>query len=113
LLVVASEAGVLPTEADRVVERGRLGPGRMLVVDLLEGRLLRDAEVKARYAARRPYGTWVERYGVTLEPAEGAPEEPLEGSALRQAQQAFGYHAEEYDRILEPMALRGERSEEH
>src|SRR5690554_3945709 len=92
LLVVASEAGVLPTEADRVVERGRLGPGRMLVVDLLEGRLLRDAEVKARYAARRPYGTWVERYGVTLEPAEGAPEEPLEGSALRQAQQAFGYH---------------------
>jgi len=108
LLVVASEAGVLPTEADRVVERGRLGPGRMLVVDLLEGRLLRDAEVKARYAARRPYGTWVERYGVTLEPAEGAPEEPLEGSALRQAQQAFGYHAEEYDRIFEPMALRGE-----
>ncbi|HEX7040092.1 MAG TPA: glutamate synthase large subunit, partial [Trueperaceae bacterium] len=107
LLVVASEAGVLPAEDDRVVERGRLGPGRMIAVDTLEGRLLRDDELKARYAGRRPYGTWVERYQVGLEPAE---EDVAAGDGvdLRRAQQVFGYHAEEYDRIFEPMAVRGE-----
>ncbi len=108
LLVVASEAGVLPSEEDRVVERGRLGPGRMIAVDTLEGRLLRDGELKARYAGRRPYGTWVERYQVELEPSPPrAPAEP-EVPELRRAQQVFGYHAEEYDRIFEPMAVHAE-----
>ncbi len=107
LLVVASEAGVLPAEEERVVERGRLGPGRMIAVDTLEGRLLRDDDLKARYAGRRPYGTWVERYQVALEPTE-AQETGPDTSELRRAQQVFGYHAEEYDRIFEPMAVRGE-----
>ncbi len=108
LLVVASEAGVLPEEEHRVVERGRLGPGRMIAVDLLEGRLLRDAEIKERYARRRPYGTWVERYQVDLEPAAAEPGPEPEASSLRQAQAVFGYHAEERDRIFEPMAVLGE-----
>jgi len=108
LLVVASEAGVLPSEEMRVIERGRLGPGRMIAVDTLEGRLLRDDEIKARYAGRRPYGTWVERYRVALETAPAAGDEDLDLTSLRRAQQVFGYHAEEYDRIFEPMAVRGE-----
>ena len=107
LVIVASEAGVLPAEEHRVVERGRLGPGRMIAVDTLEGRVLRDGEIKARYAGRRPYGTWVERYRVPLEPT-GPAAPSQEDLDLRRAQQVFGYHAEEYDRVFEPMAVRGE-----
>ncbi len=106
LLIVASEAGVLPLDGSRVVERGRLGPGRLIAVDTLEGRLLRDGEIKARYAGRRPYREWVERYQVTLEEVP-APPTDLAGEELRLAQRVFGYGSEDYDRIFEPMALDG------
>src|SRR5690606_6557421 len=107
LVIVASEARVLPAEEHRVVERGRRGRGRMIAVDTLEGRVLRDGEIKARYAGRRPYGTWVERYRVPLEPT-GPAAPSQEDLDLRRAQQVFGYHGEEYDRVFEPMAVRGE-----
>ncbi|HZJ09985.1 MAG TPA: glutamate synthase central domain-containing protein, partial [Trueperaceae bacterium] len=107
LLIVASEAGVLPLEEDRVIERGRLGPGRLLAVDTLEGTLLRDEEIKARYAKRRPYREWVERHAVQLDrPEVAAPSwEPEE---LSRKQRLFGYSSEDYDRIFQPMALHGE-----
>ncbi|HEV2582097.1 MAG TPA: glutamate synthase subunit alpha, partial [Ktedonobacteraceae bacterium] len=60
LLVLASEAGVMPTDAHDVVERGRLGPGEMIAVDLERGVLLRDAEIKAELAQRQPYQQWLE-----------------------------------------------------
>ena len=106
LLVVASETGVLPLEGARVVERGRLGPGRLIAVDTLEGRLLRDEELKGRYAGRRPYREWVERYEVTLDDVQAAVPD-LSGDELRLAQRVFGYGSEDYDRIFEPMALDG------
>ena len=62
---------MLPLEEDRVIERGRLGPGRLLAVDTLEGRILRDTEIKERYAKRRPYREWVERHAIEL--ADSAP----------------------------------------
>jgi len=118
LVIVASEAGVLPVEDDRVIERGRLGPGRLLAVDTLEGRILHDAEIKERYAKRRPYREWVERHAVELViPAAagaaavaGATEtaadaEPLAGAELRRHQVLFGYSNEDYDRIFQPMAI--------
>src|SRR5690606_36045646 len=109
LVIVASEAGVLPLEADRVIERGRLGPGRLLAVDTLEGRLLRDAEIKERYAKRRPYREWVERHAVATTdsiPSAGvgaglgtdAPAAEFGEAELRRQQVLFGYSSEDYDR---------------
>ncbi len=107
LLVVASEAGVLPVEETSVVEKGRLGPGRLLAVDTLEGTLLRDEEIKARYAKRRPYREWVERHEVHVEPSDAA-EERWEEAELTRRQRLFGYSSEDYDRIFQPMAIEGE-----
>ncbi len=108
LLVVGSEAGVLPMDEAEVVEKGRLGPGRWLAVDTLEGKLLRNDEIKARYARRQPYREWVERYGL---PVRGI-EEPLDvrlwpEEELTRTQKAFGFSSEDYDRIFEPMCFEG------
>ncbi|MEX2542634.1 MAG: glutamate synthase large subunit [Trueperaceae bacterium] len=105
LLVVGSEAGLVPLPEDEIIEKGRLGPGRMLAVDTLEGKLLRNEEIKARYATRRPYREWVERYQVQAERRD----EPLDRrlpdpEALTRSQKLFGYSKEDYDRIFEPMA---------
>ncbi|MBX3143764.1 MAG: glutamate synthase large subunit, partial [Trueperaceae bacterium] len=110
LLVVASEAGVLPLDPETVIERGRLGPGRLLAVDTTEGRLLRDADIKQRYALRRPYREWVERFEVRLPDSVRAPTDALDSDAeaLNRMQLAFGYSAEDLDRIVEPMAFGGE-----
>ncbi|HKI56072.1 MAG TPA: glutamate synthase large subunit [Trueperaceae bacterium] len=106
LVVVGSEAGVVPFEEADIVEKGRLGPGRMLAVDTLEGKILRDEEIKARYALRQPYREWVERYGVPLhrleEPFDGAP---WNDEHLKRTQKAFGYSSEDYDRLFEPMCF--------
>ncbi|HKI58917.1 MAG TPA: glutamate synthase large subunit [Trueperaceae bacterium] len=106
LVVVGSEAGVLPFEESEIVEKGRLGPGRMLAVDTLEGKILRDGEIKNRYALRQPYREWVERYRVPLHRLE----EPFDGAAwneehLKRTQKAFGYSSEDYDRLFEPMCF--------
>src|SRR5690606_25728096 len=118
LVIVASEAGVLPLEEDRVIERGRLGPGRLLAVDTLEGRILRDAEIKERYAKRRPYREWVERHAIEVAheapanqtggddgstPASDAA--PFVDDDLKRLQVLFGYSSEDYDRIFQPMAI--------
>ncbi len=110
LLVVASEAGVLPLEPETVIERGRLGPGRLLAVDTTEGRLLRDADIKRRYSLRRPYHEWVERFEVRLPDSVRPPTEHLDRDpeGLNRLQLAFGYSAEDLDRIVEPMAFAGE-----
>ena len=107
LVIVASEAGVLPLEEERVIERGRLGPGRLLAVDTLEGTLLRDEQIKKRYAKRRPYREWVERHAVHLDRPELA-EESWDDEELNRKQRLFGYSSEDYDRIFQPMAINGE-----
>lgn len=108
LVVVASEAGVVPLAEEDIVEKGRLGPGRMLAVDTLEGKVLRDHDIKERYAHRRPYREWVERYAVPAERVEDADDSAEWAAAdLLRAQLAFGYSHEDYDRIFEPMAFDG------
>ncbi len=106
LLVVGSEAGVLPMDEADIIEKGRLGPGRLLAVDTMEGKLLRDDDIKARYGRRQPYREWVERYGIPLqrieEPLDSRPWDDVE---LNRAQKAFGYSSEDYDRIFEPMCF--------
>ena len=117
LVIVASEAGVLPLEEDRVIERGRLGPGRLLAVDTLEGRILRDAEIKERYAKRRPYREWVERHAIEVaheapanqtggsDGSTPASDAPFVDDDLKRLQVLFGYSSEDYDRIFQPMAI--------
>ena len=105
-VVVGSEAGIVPLE-EEVIERGRLGPGMMLAVDTVEGRLLYNDEIKARYAARRPYREWMETR--TLRPphnetGEDAPD-AWEPGVLTRTQKMFGYTSEDYDRIFEPMVF--------
>ena len=110
LLVMGSEAGIVRLPADEVVEKGRIGPGQMLAVDLEEGELLHSGEIKRRYARRRPYRERVERVH-EVPPALGEPwqgyEKAHEPHDLHRAQLAFGYGTEDLERLVEPMSYEG------
>ena len=67
LLILASETGVLPVQPEEVKYKGRLQPGRMLLVDLEQGRIVPDEEIKHQLASRQPYGEWLEENQITLE----------------------------------------------
>jgi glutamate synthase (NADPH/NADH) large chain len=103
-IILASEVGVLDLPADRIIERGRLQPGRMLLIDTLEGRIVDDTELKASLAAERPYREWLDQYLLSLdELPEMEPAAP-EKTTLLERQQAFGYSHEDLRLILTPMA---------
>ncbi|MDR7485326.1 MAG: glutamate synthase large subunit [Armatimonadota bacterium] len=106
LVVVASEAGVLDIPPNRVVEKGRLGPGQVLAVDTFKGIVLHDEEVKGLAAMRRPYADWLERHLIRL----GAfhPAAPVEVPPDLTAQQrVFGFTGEDIHRVLRPMVEEG------
>ena len=105
IVVVGSEAGVVPLPDRVIAERGRLGPGTMMAVDVERGELLRNADVKRRLAGQAPYRAWVGEH-LTQAPGRtgaGLPGAPT-GAALAQLQRAFGYGTEDLDRIIGPMA---------
>jgi glutamate synthase (NADPH) large chain len=107
-VVMASEVGVLDIPPENVLIKERLHPGKIFCVDLEQGRILEDAEIKRRYAARRPYREWVERNRLRLAdlPSGGAPEH--EGPEQRfRLQQVFGYTNEDLRILLAPMASQG------
>jgi glutamate synthase domain-containing protein 2/glutamate synthase domain-containing protein 1/glutamate synthase domain-containing protein 3 len=109
LLIMASETGVLPIPPESVRAKGRLQPGRMLLADLEEGRIVPDEEIKERLWRRQPYARWIEENQVLL---ERLPEPPRWRSSdldtLVQRQRAFGYTEEDLKFILAPMAAKGE-----
>ncbi len=105
LVVLASEAGALALPPARIRQKGRLGPGHILLVDPSEGRVLENAEVKARVAAQQPYGAWVEAGRRRLPETPFGVPEPVPGLHARQV--AFGYTAEELRTVLVPMAETG------
>ncbi|MEI8394583.1 MAG: glutamate synthase large subunit [Rhodospirillaceae bacterium] len=112
LVVMASETGVLPIPEDRVKKRWRLQPGKMFLVDLQEGRIIDDAELKAGMAKAKPYREWLARSEFILEelparPMAAAPPRP-ETASLLDRQQAFGYTQEDLAMILDPMSANGE-----
>jgi len=104
LVVMASEAGVIDLPPERVVERGRLGPGQMLLVDTARGRVVRDEELKRAAARRHAYGDWVRRHLVEL-----PGQDPCQGPAAPSPalQRAFGYTLEDVTVILRAMAEDG------
>src|SRR5690606_20252533 len=109
-VVMASEVGVLDVAPERILRKGRLQPGRIFFVDLEEGRIVEDEEVKARYVRRRPYREWVETQRVVLDdlpPAE-VPAERRANPELRFAlQQVFGYTSEDLKFLIAPMVADG------
>lgn len=108
LIVLASEAGVLPVAPERIIAKQRLQPGRMLLVDTAEGRIVSDEEIKDRIVREQPYREWLNEHLVSLGELPEAPEEPAgDPATVLQRQQAFGYTFETLRKVLEPMARTG------
>ena len=107
-VIMASEVGVLPVAPENVLSKGRLQPGRMFLVDLQEGRIIADEEIKQKIATEHPYWQWLDDNIVSLEdlPDAPSPHEPDHETVLMR-QQAFGYTSEDQRTLLAPMAIDG------
>ena len=103
-VVMGSETGVVELEESRIIEKGRLGPGQMLAVDLDNGRLLRNWEVKQEAATRHPYGSWLADNRRNLESQPWRQERALGDLELLQRQTASGFTSEDLDLVIEDMA---------
>ncbi|NEW99611.1 glutamate synthase large subunit [Rhodopseudomonas sp. BR0G17] len=110
-IVMASEMGVLKIPEDQIVTKWRLQPGKMLLVDLEQGRLIPDEEIKAQLAASQPYADWLHRTQIVLEELKDAPVKGQRSNLpLLDRQQAFGYTQEDISILLTPMASTGEEA---
>jgi len=111
LVVMASEMGVLDIPEERIVRKWRLQPGKMFLIDLEQGRIIDDAELKAELAAAHPYQDWLDRTQIRLRelPPDIGPMAPGPKTLLDR-QQAFGYTQEDLKFLLAPMALTGEEA---
>ncbi|RMH67381.1 MAG: glutamate synthase large subunit [Bacteroidetes bacterium] len=111
LVVLASETGVLDIDPATVVEKGRLQPGRMFLVDLEEGRLIRDEEIKQRISTRRPYRQWLDENLVELKHLP-APKrvEHVPADQVPTMQRMFGYTVEDLRLLIRPMAQDGKEA---
>ncbi len=108
LIVMASEIGVLDIPEEKIVKKWRLQPGKMLLIDLEQGRIIDDAELKADLTAAKPYRQWLDETQIRLAelPHEVATMAP-DAQTLLDAQQAFGYTREDIEFFIKPMALTG------
>jgi glutamate synthase (ferredoxin) len=108
VVIMASEAGVLPVEPERIAVKGRLQPGKMFLVDLEQGRIIADEELKKKYASALPYQKWLDENHVLL---KNLPEPPVlheeDHMTVLQRQQAFGYTFEDLRFIVGPMSRDG------
>ncbi|MEP7214822.1 MAG: glutamate synthase central domain-containing protein, partial [Anaerolineaceae bacterium] len=111
LVIMASEVGVLPIAPERILHKGRLQPGKMFLVSIEEGRIIDDAEIKAKLAAEHPYREWLEQNLIPIEriPEVETPDSPSSATLLKQ-QMAFGYSLEDVKYILGPMAANSEEA---
>ncbi|KFE35126.1 glutamate synthase large subunit [Thioclava atlantica] len=110
-LIAGSEAGMVPIDEATVVEKGALGPGQMIAVDMKEGRLYHDVEIKDKLAASQPFGEWVSKVTDLNALLADVPEESkFSGGDLRKRQIAAGYSIEEIEQILSPMAEDGKEA---
>jgi glutamate synthase (NADPH) large chain len=108
-VIMASETGALPVDPKIVIEKGRLQPGKMFVVDMEQGRIISDEELKNKICSQKPYGDWLNQYKIRLEELD----EPrvafthLSDSSVLKYQKSFGYSTEDIELIVKPMALDG------
>ncbi|WP_091373663.1 glutamate synthase large subunit [Mucilaginibacter mallensis] len=108
-VIAASEAGVLTIDESTVIKKGRLQPGKMLLIDTEKGKIITDDEIKHQIASRQPYGRWLENYKINLselaEPRLAFAD--LSPDSVFRYQQVFGYSREDIDTIIKPMAVDG------
>src|SRR5262249_23971997 len=110
-IIMASELGGLSIPEKDIITKWRLQPGKMLLADLDEGRLIPDEELKATLAKSHPYKEWLERTQIVLEDLPAAPSEAaLSNLTLLDRQQAFGYTQEDLRILMSPMAIQGEEA---
>src|SRR6266478_2652971 len=110
-IVMASEMGVLKIPEEQIVTKWRLQPGKMLLVDLEQGRLIPDDEIKAQLAKNHPYREWLDRTQIVLEELPDAPTKGIRSNLpLLDRQQAFGYSQEDITILMTPMASTGEEA---
>jgi len=109
LVVLASESGVLPIPESKIVKKWRLQPGKMFLIDLEQGRIVDDEELKNQFANARPYRQWIENVRVRLDDIELDEVKPATfETSLLDRQQAFGYTQEDIKFLMAPMATNGE-----
>ena len=110
-IVMASEMGVLSIPEDQIITKWRLQPGKMLLVDLEQGRLIPDDEIKAALAKSHPYRKWLDGSQIVLEELPEAPTKGMRSNLpLLDRQQAFGYSQEDITILMTPMASTGEEA---
>ena len=111
LLIMASETGVLPIPPEDIEFKGRLQPGKMLLVDIEQGRLVPDEEIKGQLSSRQPYGEWIKQNQLTLD-ALPEPSRVMETDheTIRCRQRAFGYSDEDLRFLITPMATDGQEA---
>lgn len=103
-VVMASETGVLPFEASEIREKGRLEPGKMMMVDMEEHRILRDAEIKDELANEHPYRDWLQQNRINLDTITSGRKAPYEVDNFARLKHVFLYNREDVDTIMKPMA---------
>ncbi|MFP5467217.1 MAG: glutamate synthase-related protein [Gammaproteobacteria bacterium] len=110
LVIMGSESGVLPVPESKIVRKWRLQPGKMFLIDLEQGRMIDDEELKSNLANSKPYKQWIENLRIRLEDVEpNAADIPLaEPARLLDRQQAFGMTQEDVKFLMAPMAIHGE-----
>ena len=111
LVIAGSETGMVPLEETDIVEKGALGPGQLLAVDMKKGRLYHDTEIKDKLSQALPFGEWVGKINDLEDTLSGVTERAIfDGDELRRRQIAAGYSIEELEQILAPMAEDGKET---
>jgi glutamate synthase (NADPH) large chain len=117
LVIMGSESGVLPVPEHKIVRKWRLQPGKMFLIDLEQGRMVDDEELKANLSNSKPYKQWIENLRIKLDDVQAASggtaqasEPASSGLSLLDRQQAFGYTQEDIKFLLSPMAQVGEEA---
>ena len=110
LVVMASESGVLPIEDSRIAQKWRLQPGKMFLIDMEQGRIIDDQELKNSLANAKPYAEWIDKIRIKLDDIEGETARVEPNAGILDLQQAFGYTQEDIKVIMTPMAENGEEA---
>ncbi|MBO0346984.1 glutamate synthase large subunit [Roseibium sp. CAU 1637] len=110
-VIMSSEVGVLPVPEEKIVKKWRLQPGRMLLIDLEQGGIISDEEVKRELCTANPYKDWLHRSQIVLEDMPAVRDRaPIAGESLLDRQQAFGYTQEDIKLLMQPMATIGQEA---